>query len=234
MSDAVSAGNVSSPPKEVWWRFPSTWIVGSSTNEALFSKAVWLILPLQYYVVSKFPTGLQGEYIAVALVSVVSIASLFGASLLFALFYYRAEKPFPHGGKPNLGGERRVGFSSRYALIVRMWAIALIVSWMAVHVVLAISYALGTKGDLLEDYVCQLFNFGACYGTRPDFSVLTIGEYFAYTIIAVALLAIAGVLHRRIKGPRAEKLTFPEPNIVFVIVTVTALLTVINNSTIVR
>jgi hypothetical protein len=221
-----AATKVSVRPKTAWWRFPSTWIVSSPGNEALFSRAVWLIIPLQYYVLSKFPTGLKGEYVAVALVAVVSIVSLFVASLLFALAYYRAA--------PQNRSAREVEekFGSTYALGVRMWAIALIVSWMAVHVVLAVSYAIGgAEGDLIDRLLCGDNRFSECNDLRPNFGVLTIVEYSAYTIVAIALLAAGGVLHRRLTTVRSDPPVFAEPNLAYVVVTIVILLTLINGST---
>jgi hypothetical protein len=227
MSNTVAAGTPLSTPTTAWWRFPSTWIVGSPTNEALFSKGAWLILPLQYYVLSKFNSGLNGEYIAVALVSVVSIASLFGASLVFALAYYRRKGP-------NSDEQSGTSFRTRYASGVRMWAIALIVSWMGVYAVLAVAYGLGGESDLLEELLCNRYGFLECNGIRPSYSILTLVEYVAYTVIAVALLAIAGVIHRRFNRFPTEKITFREPNLLYVIITVVTLLFLINNSTVVR
>lgn len=227
-ADSAEAGGPRLFRRSAWWRFPSMWIVASPASEDLFSKIVWLILPLQYYVLSKFPTGLRGEYVAVALVTVVSIASLFGVGLLFALPYYRTSV---RGAQSLRDVEDR--FGSRYALAVRIWAIALIVSWMSVYVVLAVSYAIGGEdGDLLGQLVCSLRPMDECNGAGPKLRPLYFFEYFAYSLIAVLLVMSIAAIHRKLKGAEDEPSPLAEPNPVYVVATIAILLTLINSSTV--
>lgn len=214
--------------RSAWWRFPSMWIVASPASEDLFSKIVWLILPLQYYVLSQFPTGLRGEYVAVALVTVVSIASLFAVSLLFALPYYRTSV---RGAQTLQDVEER--FGSRYALAVRIWAIALIVSWMSVYAVLAVSYAIGgEKGDLFNQLICSFWPMNECYDVGPELRLLTFLGYLAYSLIAVLLVMAIAAMHRKFSGAANDTSPLAEPNPAYVVVTIATLLTLINSSTV--
>jgi hypothetical protein len=223
-----AAGAASSRAKWslAWPRFPSNWIVARRGTEGFFSKAIWFVLPIQYYVLNRFPGGLNDAYVASAMVALMSIASLFAASCIFALVHYRRpEKAFDSALKePG-------GFGRRYALGVRMWAIALIVTWAMVHVVLALSYLVGGgRGDVVHWYACVL-QTGGCQKTHPDFSWLTVLEYAFYATVAVGILALARFLHLKWTRAAHKSSEAPEPNLIVVILTVSGLMTLINGAT---
>src|ERR1700675_4146762 len=68
-------------------RFPARWVVGSAKAEPIFARLLWLLVPLQYYVVTNIVHGLSGDDLvpAVAL-SLTSIVAIFLLSCVAAWF----------------------------------------------------------------------------------------------------------------------------------------------------
>jgi hypothetical protein len=204
-----------------WLRFPSNWVVAWRGTESFFSKAVWLVIPIQYYVLDQLSGGLRGAYVASAVVALVSIAALFAVSCLAALVYYRKR---PGGDGP---AKERPGFGTWYALGVRTWAIALIVTWATAHLVLWVSYLLGTsRGDFLYSALCGV---GRCTEIYPAWDRITFVVYLIYTSIAVLLLV--AISYGWLTGALPKPSPIPEPSIFVVIPLIAVLMVLINGGT---
>lgn len=207
--DAVRGRSLGSPS---WWRFPSRWIVSRQSTESFFSKAIWLILPLQYWVFTQFPGGIADAYVAAAMLALISMGALFAIGCLFSLAY--------------------LGFRGRYAIGVRMWSIALIVTWAVSYAVLAVSYLVGDSkyGDVLHGAFCRALPID-CNGPHPDFGWVTGAEYLIYTGTAVLVLVLASMIHRRIAEAPVVKAPIGDPYAVIVIATIAGLMVLVNGAT---
>lgn len=214
----------SASPAQSWFRFPAGWVVTNPGTEGFFSKAIWFVLPFQYYVLTQFTGGFGSEaYVASAMVALISIAALFVVSCLFALpTYWRR-----HAGD----GVPRA--PKDYGDAVRMWSIALIVTWATTHVVLAVSYFVGKatlgKADIVHGVLCKFTE--SCNSTHPNFGLQTIVEYFMYALIALALILAARWVYQKLTWVRSLHSSTREPHILLVAVLVAGLMTLINGAT---
>jgi hypothetical protein len=212
-------------PDQSWFRFPANWLVNNPGTEGFFSKAIWFVLPFQYYVLTQFTGGFGSEaYVASAMVALISIAALFVVSCLFALSTYWTRH----------AGDAMARAPNDYGNAVRMWSIALIVTWATAHVVLAVSYFVGKAGpgkaDIVHRLLCDLTG-SACKWTHPNFGPQTIAEYFIYALIALALLLGARFVHRKLTWVRTSHSPTREPHILVVAMIVAGLMTLINGAT---
>jgi hypothetical protein len=204
-----------------FWRellpgFPVKWVTENPKVEGFFAKAVWLGVPFQYYVLTRFAGGIkQDAIIPAAMFSLASILFLIILSFVFALF-------------SSLGNQT-------YSQRVRMWSIALIIGWSATLLLLALSYCIGAganlNGEIAEHFLCKKLD---CQGPFPSVGLPTITSYSIYSILAVGLIGLTRHFqvtwsNTRPGGPQAKVPETTEPNILVVACTVTILMTLMNS-----
>src|SRR5262245_1156459 len=94
-----------------WFGFPVNWIVDNPRLEGSFARAVWLVIPLQYYVLTRFPNGFGLEaYTASAVVALASIVALLAVSCILAVAFGWSARKYDHSAEWFSGA-------------VRIWAI---------------------------------------------------------------------------------------------------------------
>jgi hypothetical protein len=205
-----------------FWRellpgFPVKWVTENPKIEGFFAKAVWLGVPLQYYVLTHFAGGIkQDAYVPTAMFSLISILMLILLSCVFALF-------------SSLGNEI-------YSRRVRMWSIALIIGWSATLLLLALSYYIGVSaslnGEIAEHFLCRKLD---CQGPFPSFQLPTIISYSIYSVLAVSLIGLIRYFQitwskTKPNGPLTRASETAEPNMIVVACTVTILMTLMNST----
>lgn len=111
-------------------RFPSRWAVGSVWAEGFLARLLWLLVPLQYLVLTNLPRALSGDDVipAVAL-SLMSVAVIFVLSYGIALLVSVTRQQSP----------QHEILSAR----VRMWVVALMIGTAAAYLLLALSLVAG-------------------------------------------------------------------------------------------
>ncbi|MBX9647952.1 MAG: hypothetical protein K2X57_12955 [Xanthobacteraceae bacterium] len=126
-------------------RVPVDWITLDSRNENAFSRLVWLILPVQYYIFV-YPGGaVGGDGISTTLLlSLACILALLGLAVTCHLL---------------------VGAESFSRDGVRRWSISLLAVWLAANSALAVSYFLASfnedkGGDLVVGAIQQATGTG--------------------------------------------------------------------------
>lgn len=202
-----------------WLGFPVDWIVDNPNLEGFFARAVWLVIPLQYYVLTRFPNGFGlDDYTPSAVMALASIVALLAASCVLAFVFGWSERKHDQNTK------------ERYTAQVRIWAITLIVTWAATLALLALSYAiglhLGLDADVVGHMLCQKLD---CQHGYPTFEFPTIFSYATYSCLALAM--IVGAAHltpKRNSRPNESKSTLTGPNVLVVLVVVTALMTLLH------
>src|ERR1700694_770756 len=101
-------------------RFPVGWIVDHRSIERGIVRAVWFVIPLEYYLLTTFSNGFEvSDFGAAAAVSLIYLLMLFAISSLVALLYTRMKGDFDP--------------------LLRIWSITLIVTWSASLTLLAFS-----------------------------------------------------------------------------------------------
>jgi uncharacterized membrane protein (DUF4010 family) len=203
-------------------RFPARWVVGSAKAERIFARLLWLLVPLQYYVVTNIVHGLSGDDLipAVAL-SLTSIVAIFILSCAAAWFT-----------SPPLEGEQSDSLTGR----VRMWVVALMIGTAGGYLLLAISliiirvaahYDVIIYIDLVTDVLMRLLHaFGLDYQTLGALAVLL--QAVSNFVYAVTILLVITLVHRaRHRGP-ADPAAPREPGVIWAGLIVATLVTVAN------
>ncbi len=194
-ADACSANDRKSPSRNLP-RFPVRWILEQPRIENWIVKAVWFAIPIEYYLVTTFSSGFD--------------ASAFGAAAVFSLLYLMLL--FAVSCVLAIPGKKQ-----HYDSRVRIWSIALIVTWGAsVALVAAITFLsriAGSGNDIIAKLICP------CVPEYPARSLKTFVIYFAYTAIALALVWV-GSRYLRWTKPIAPTQSgdqdWSEPNLVTV------------------
>jgi hypothetical protein len=148
-------------------QFPVQWILKDSSRVAKF---VWLLIPLQYYVLTTFPGGFKTDaYVPSAVMTLFCFIAIFGSSCCLGIF--------------PLKGTRE------YAERVRLWAISLIVTWAVSLGLLAVLYFVGLRNKLNTDVIgACLCKYLDCQDGYPSFQLSTLLSYFIYSIIASLMI----------------------------------------------
>src|SRR5262249_41167075 len=101
-------------------RFPGNRLVDNARLEGAAAKAIWAVIPLEYYVLTRFEGGLAVDsFVPAAAMALISVLAMIVASALAAVV-------FPWGG--------------RYVARFRGWAVALLTIWAIGLALLALSY----------------------------------------------------------------------------------------------
>jgi hypothetical protein len=193
--------------------------------ERLIMIWVWLVVPLQYYVFTRIPGGMQWqEVFSMALAVSLSVLLVFLCSSILAIV-------------PS----RQIG--AAYSDRVRAWSLAIITNWSAAVSLLAISYLAGTylkrpNQDLLQILLCYpktsiaLPTPGSIVPfpceNYPEFAVDTYIIYLLYSSLALVLL-LATVVSAT--GCGSERFPVPAPRTILVPFITAAILSVLYIST---
>src|SRR5688500_18879444 len=105
-----------------WLRFPVNRVINNPRLEGIAAKAIWLVIPLQYYVLTRFSGGFSVEsYVPAAAMALTCVTVIIFVSWALALVH-------PRDGSYRLRG--------------RGLTIALLMIWSAALALLASSYAI--------------------------------------------------------------------------------------------
>lgn len=205
-------------------RFPASWAVGSATAERRFARLLWLLVPLQYYVVTHMPRGLSGDDLipAVAL-SLMSVVAIFVLSCIAA---WLASALWP------LDKEQGYSLTGR----VRMWVVALMIGTAGGYLLLALSlvvirvaakYEIVIYGDLVTGGLTRLLRIWELdYQTTGAFTfpLQTVSNF----VYAFAALLVIMLLHRALRRGPASPATQQEPGAISVGLLVAVVMTAAN------
>ena len=202
-------------------RFPVGWIVDHPSIERGIVRAVWFVIPLEYYLLITFSNGFEvSDFGAAAAVALIFLLVLFAISSLLALLFTRKNGDFDP--------------------LLRIWSITLIVTWSASLTLLAFSTFISTHlkslspvlrldFDVVTHLVCV--TFWSCLRTPPALTWQTFVIYLFYTAIALTLILFAS---RRLDRDRrrSEALSgHSEPNLIAVCLVNAAIMTVFHTWT---
>jgi len=205
-------------------RFPARWAVGSAAAERIFARLLWLLVPLQYYVVTHEARGLSADDLipAVAL-SLMSVVVIFILSCVFAWFASVLWPLDPSHGDTLTGR-------------VRMWVVSLMICTAGSYLLMALSLA-ATRALQYRDVLIYLdlvtggsMRLLEMAGLDHDtvnalaFSLQMVSS-FVYAFAAVLGIALA---HRALRRGPASPSTGQEPDAISVGVIVAVLMTVAN------
>ncbi|MGY2811998.1 hypothetical protein [Bradyrhizobium sp. USDA 4506] len=207
-----------------WSRFPVNLLVAGYGLRRWVPKLIWLVIPLEYYVITRFAGGVSTEsYLSAVIFSVICVLSFLLAGFVLA------------GILPA-----RVDLQSR-----RRGAVAaLLIVWGTSLLLLALSYWLthlwyGYPEDILADLVYYVWPSGhSPHKPGPQNFI----SHFGYAALAAIIdsLVIHGISKLRLSGrsafgtaersPAIEWIY--EPNLVFIAVVVALLMMFLHATTI--
>jgi hypothetical protein len=163
-------------------QFPVDWIEENPALLEFFAKAVWALVPLQYYVLTHISGGLSyTDYVPAAVLALAGVFALSIIGSLIGLISHRSNR-------------------EQHA---RAWGIALLLTWGASLGLLALAYALGPAflypatvdtNDTISHYLCPIWGCP----NYPGFGLDTFFIYLIYSILAVAV--IVPLIYRLGKG----------------------------------
>jgi len=198
-------------------QFPVDWIEDNSALLEFFAKAVWALVPLQYYVLTHISGGFSyTDYVPAA---VLALAGVFTVSVVSSAI-----------------GLLHLSDREQHA---RAWGIALLLTWGASLALLVLSYALGPAflypgndtDDVISHYVCPIWRCP----NYPDLGWKTFVIYLIYSALAVAIVVpLIHFLRKRFgrKGETTEatkqRTADLNPNLLVVVLVNAALLTVLS------
>jgi hypothetical protein len=202
-------------------RFPVSWIVERPSIERGFVRAVWFVIPLEYYLLTTFSNGFEvSDFSAATAVSLIYLLVLFALSSCLAGAWTRRKGDFDP--------------------LLRIWSITLIVTWSASLTLLALfTYVsvhlkyltpfLGMDYDVVTHLVCEVF--ASCLRTPPALTWQTFVIYAVYTSAALASIVYASRRFNQ-EGQTSVALGgYQEPNLIFVCLINAAIMTVFNTWT---
>ncbi|MBB4374113.1 hypothetical protein GGD63_006942 [Bradyrhizobium sp. cir1] len=188
--------------------FPVGAIVARRGFEDFASRFVWLAIPLEYYLLTRFTGGVEIWSLPIVFIALLTIGMAIGISCIMALLI-------------------RDGAS--YSARVRIWAVTLLLQWVTSLLMLAMGYVLG-RGfgedyDLLYLVMRGLPNFGS-YPWVLDPRTYTI--YVLYSVAAAIFIKLVV----RLFGEPDFPADLPRgPNLVFVVPLTAAIMMVVHGLT---
>jgi hypothetical protein len=165
-------------------RFPTRWAVESAAAEGVFARLLWLLVPLQYYVVTNIGRGLSSDDLVPAVI--LSLASVVVIFLLSCLAAWLSSVLWPPRPEQDDNLTRRV----------RMWVTALMISTAAAYFLLALSllathvaitYGVPIYDDLVTDRLMWLLDLLGYSWEDMD------GLAFRRLLLALASLIYASI-----------------------------------------
>jgi hypothetical protein len=164
--------------------FPVGWIVGNSSIEAPVVKAVWLVVPLEYYLVTGFSAGFKlNEFGPAAVFSLLYVSVLFAASCLVAL----------------------LGPTNSYSARVRIWSIALIVVWSTSIVLVAFSTFVGKSFGLDFDVIAHVVCHDVWSCADKEYPAARRQTFLIYAIYSLAAFLLLLFLSERFKARKCRE-----------------------------
>lgn len=208
-SEAMIAQKLEAIEFPGWSRLPVNLLVADFRLRRWVPKLIWLVIPVEYYVITRFSGGVSTEsYLSAVIFSVICVLSFLMAGFVVALLW-----PF----KANLQSRSRGAVA------------ALLIVWSTALLLMALSYWLtdqcsGQPKDVLADLVYSVWPSGRS-PHKPSFQNFT--AHLGYAAFAAI---IDTTIIRKIWAVRATSEAEParsewiyEPNL-FLIVFVVALL----------
>jgi hypothetical protein len=197
-------------------RFPARWAVASAEAERIFARLLWLLVPLQYYVMTHMARGLSiGDLIPIVSLSLVSVVVIFILSCVVAWLASLLRPQDPEHGDTLTGR-------------VKIWVVALLIATAAAYALLALSLA-ATHIALAHNF--RIFRDLATHGLilllgrLDDFTLLVLSN-LVYSFVAILLVVLAhAVLRRDAADPAAP----PEPGLIPVGLIVAVVMTLTNS-----
>jgi len=148
----MAAWNLRLTTGREWLRFPLGRIVGSQTLEDAVARLVWITIPLEFYVLTRFSGGVSvNDHIAVTVIALAAILLVLLVSVAVAL----------------VARARDTSFEQR----VRVWSVSLILTWAAALALLALGYGVGQLFGGSQDVVAAILF------PRLDRALLGYGRY---------------------------------------------------------
>jgi hypothetical protein len=209
---SIDVQTLDSPParrKFALPRFPSQWFVGAESTERIFGRLLWLLVPLQYWVVTHIARGLaKDDLLPSVALSLMSVAAIFILSYVIAWFasVWRGKNP---DQKESLTGP------------VRMWVVALMINTATGYALLALSFAVAPPlarifgyriyGDIVTDRLAWLLDGFGVDEKMVDL-IVPASSNLVYSFLAILVIAFA--YHVLGRGPATE--TPREPGIIAV------------------
>ncbi|MEH2612969.1 hypothetical protein [Bradyrhizobium sp. AZCC 1693] len=201
--------------------FPAYWVVENSAIEDFFAKFIWLIVPLQYGLLTQIARGLDpGDYTVAALLSLSSMVLLLIAGSATAgvvlVIFKRAR--------------------GNYQQVARMWVVSLLISWAGANFLYAGSLICGYvwewNGDLLGDSLRILMvdrlKILKEVDVVPGRNWPTFLSYLIFAYLSVAVCFLVRVLHIRFSRQRGPSPPLPEPDLIWPGVVVATVMMFIN------
>ncbi len=208
---AVSAARYDSAPMH----FPVNRLIADPRLEGVAAKAIWLVIPLEYYVLTRLDGGISVDsYVPAAAMALICVVAIIVASSIIALVYPRRES---------------------YANRVRSLTVSLLAIWGSSLALLALSYFVTSilspshvPHDIIEDFICRRWKCNV----YPDITWQTFTGYAAYSM-AAALLSAAAI--RSISPPKnslglAGHERIAEPNIVIAAIAVAVVMMLLHSA----
>jgi hypothetical protein len=179
----------STPPSRVnrdWLRFPANRLINDPRLEGVAGKTIWLVIPLEYYVLTRFDGGMNlYSFLPAAVMALICVISIIVASACIAIVY------------PP---------SCEYSTRVWGLTIANLSIWAGMLALLALSYfttslLLGFPEDLVGTLVCNK----RCF-RYPAVTWQTFLSYLIYAGLAALILSLL-VRERPPEDPRNDRIS---------------------------
>lgn len=200
-----------------WMRFPVNAVIGDPRFQRIAGKAIWLVVPLEYYVLTSFNGGIAlDSYVPAAAMALTCVLAVAFTAALLAWAY---RNPLDYRNR------------------VHGITVALLSIWATAILLIATSYfatsMAGAPRDVLADFLCSRW---PCVN-HPRIIWQTLLAYFGYSLAAAficsgAIRAIAlrlGPIPPAATGvPAAEKVM--EPDVATCAVVVSLLMTFLHRA----
>jgi hypothetical protein len=224
-SDASALGRPPVPARFSQPRFPARWALESASAERNFARLLWLLVPLQYYVVTNLGHGLSADDLIPAVsITLISVVVIFFLSCIAAWFASWWSPPDPGKGDTLTGR-------------VRMWVVALMICTAASYFLLALSLAVTHVAvsfgatiyyDVVTDRLMWLKRICGLCQKSIDSHYLGL-PVLASLIYAFGALLMIALLYRAFRRGPASPPVPPEPGAISVGLIVAALMTFANS-----
>ena len=206
-------------------RFPVRWAVESAAAERNFARLLWLLLPLQYYVVTNVGQGLSADDLIPAVsLTLISVLVIFFLSCVAASLASVVRPLDPEQGDTLTGR-------------VRMWVVALMMGTAAGYFLLAVSLldmqiavnrGATIYGDPVTDRLMWLLRACGLSQQAIDTLGLPLLVIANLTYAFTALVAIM-LVHRALRRGPASPAVPREPSAIWVGLIVAVVMTLANS-----
>lgn len=168
MSSSADTVETVDQTRSLSFHFPGNKLIDDERLQGLAAKAIWLVIPLEYYVLTRFDGGIdQNSFIPAAAMALICVLAMIATSAFVALIY------------PS---------TAYYVARVRGWTIALLSIWSAALSLIALSYFVtsyfnNVHEDVVGTFIC--YHWGC--SNYPSISWQTLVAYFLYAIVAACI-----------------------------------------------